>query len=134
MSTYLEILALQRPFPIGVDENQRVMFSVNFEAIAAANVNQWEEEIADVLTDASLATLGTDTFIGPLAVWPTGAGPYTNILDTGGSSPDETHNGDTYENLSAQIVVKATSYTTARTRALAIWRALDGVRNQTVTV
>lgn len=133
MSRYLEILAVQRPFPFNVDENSRVMFSVNFRALAAAPVQQWEEEVIKVLSDASLATLGTDTFVGPIAVVPSGAGPYLNINDTGGAEPSETHNGDVYERLSVQVVVRATSYTAARTRALAVWRALDGVRNTTIT-
>ena len=133
MSYYLEILAVQRPFPIGIDEeNDNVMFSVNFEATARATVDQWEEELVKVLSGASLATLGTDTFIGPQATVPTGTGPYLLINDTGGSGPLESHSGDTYEQLSAQIIIRASTYTAARTRALAVWRALHGVRNTTV--
>jgi hypothetical protein len=132
MSRYLELLAIQRPFPIGADENQRVMFSVNFQATAAAPVEQWEEEIVKVLNDAGLATLGTDTFVGPEAVLPTGAGPYLTILDSGGLAPVDTHDGQEYERLSVQIIIRADKYRNARTRALAVWRALDGVRNTTV--
>lgn len=134
MSRYLSIEAVQRPFAIGLDDLQRVMFSVNFQALAAAPVNQWEEEIIKILTTAGLATSGTDTFIGPAVALPTGNGPYITILDSGGTAPMQAHGstGALYERLSAQVVVRAKNYTSARTRALAVWRALHGVRNQTV--
>lgn len=134
MSRYLSIEAVQRPFAIGLDDLQRVMFSVNFQAIAAAPVNQWEEEIIKILNTAGLATSGTDTFIGPAVALPTGNGPYITVLDSGGTAPIQAHGatGSLYERLSAQVVVRAKSYTVARTRALAVWRALHGVRNLTV--
>jgi len=133
MSTrYLEILALQRPFPFNTDANNRIMFSVNFEALAAAPSDDWEQELVKLLTTAGLATFGTDTFIGPGSDPPSGAGPYITIIDTGGRAPDETHNGSIYERLSAQIVIRAVDYQVARTRALAVWRELHGQRNVTV--
>jgi hypothetical protein len=133
MSKYLSITANQRPSPIGSDENNRVVFSANFSAMAQAPVEKWEEEIIKVLNTAGLATLGTDTFVGPTATIPTGAGPYLSINDSGGTAPIETHDGITYERLSVQVLIRATNYFTARTRALAVWRALKAVRNQTVT-
>jgi hypothetical protein len=133
MTKYLEILAVQRPFSVGVDEQDRTMFSANYEALAKAPVNQWEEEIVKILSTAGLATLGTDTFVGQAAAVPTGNGPFLLVLDSGGTTPLETHGSSVYERLSAQLVVRAKSYAVARTRALACWRALHGVRNQTVT-
>lgn len=133
MSTrYLEILAAQRPFPAYVDENGRVAFSINFECEAAAPVGDFEREIVKLLSNAGLATLGTDTFIGPDAVFPDGDGPFISLTDTGGSSPIETHDEQKYERLSIQVVVRAEDYEAARGRALAIWRELDGKRNVTV--
>ncbi len=133
MSRYLEILAVQRPFPFGVDSNNRVMFSVNFEAEAASPVNAWEEEIVSLLQAAGQATLGQDTFIGPNMDLGAGDGPFINVIDTGGGAPKQTHNNDTYERLTVQIVIRAKNFLTARTRALAVWRTLHGVRNTTVT-
>jgi hypothetical protein len=129
---YLEILARQRPFPFDVDDNDRVLFSCNYDALAAAPVTAFEDEIMKLISNAGLGTFGVDSFIGPDAVVPTGDGPYINIIDTGGLDPMETHNGSTYERLSVQIVVRATNFTAARTRALAVWRTLDGVRDTTV--
>jgi hypothetical protein len=132
MSRYLEIIAVSRPAPIGVDTNTRTMFSCNLMALAAQPVAKWEEELARVLFDAGLIALGTDGFIGPDATLPKTNGPLVSIIDTGGSATLESHDSK-YERLSAQIVVRALSYRDARTRALAIWRALDGVRNVTIT-
>jgi len=135
MSRYLEILSNQTPFPFNIDDNRRVMYSVNFRMLVAAIVTAFEEEIAArIIAQTAATAIGTDIFIGPLAVIPTGDGPYTEIIDTGGESPEYIHNTDdaSYERLSMQIVVRAKSYTVARTRAQAVWRALDGVRNTTL--
>lgn len=133
MTRYIEILSRQRPFPFNVDENGRTMFSANYDAQAAGPVADWEGEVAKLITAAGLGTAGVDLFIGPKAAIPVGNGPYITILDTGGRSPDETQNGSKYERMSVQIVVRAQGYTQARTRALAIWRLLDGKRGVTVT-
>ena len=133
MSRYLQILSTQRPFPFDVDDNQRNLFIFNIEAKAASNVDKWEEELAQVLIGDLVATaLGNDIFAGLNAPIPDGDGPYIQLIDTGGSSPDETHNGDVYENLSCQIVIRSKSYALGRTKALAVWRSLHGVRNTTV--
>lgn len=134
MSRYLSITSAAPPADAGLDDLKRMQFAVNFEAIADAPVNQWEEELIKVLSTAGLATSGTDAFIGPAVELPVGNGPYITVRNSGGSAPIQAHgpNGSRYERLSAQIVVRAKSYTVARTRALAVWRALHGVRNQTV--
>lgn len=132
-SRYLQILSIGRPFPFNLDETGRQMFSCNYEATAAAPVGALEEEIVGYLASGSLASLGVDTFIGQAAIIPSGAGPWIQIIDTGGYSPMETHNGDKYERLGFQIVVRGADWEAARERALAIWRALDGQRNITLT-
>lgn len=132
MPTYIEILSVQRPFPFSVDEHNRTMFSCNYDCLAVGPVTSFEENIVSILSSAGHATLGTDTFIGPLSIIPAGAGPFTSIIDTGGQSPDEIHNGQRHERLSCQIIIRASSYTAARTRAQAIWRVLDGLRNVTI--
>lgn len=132
MSFYLEVLSVQRPFSIGSDDAGRALYSFNFIATARQPIAKFEEEIGRLIFDANEGTFGTDMFIGPNVSLPTGAGPYTTIIDTGGTSPLETHDGSKYERMSCQIVVRATNRQAARTRALAIWRALDGRRNLTV--
>ena len=133
MTRYLEILSTNRPIDIGRDENDRQMFSINFEATAAAPVGDWEREVHEILVTAGLAS-ASDTRIGRDTTAPTGSGPYLHIVDTGGISPDETHNDNEYERLSCQIVVRASSYDVADARAQAIWRELHGTRGDTVTI
>lgn len=132
MSRYLSILSVSSPIDIGIDENNRVMFSLNFEVTVSGPSVDLEQEIVQILENAGLATSGTDTFIGSAAVLPTGNGPYLNIRNTGGTSPLTTHNGDIYERQSVHIVVRASTYTAARTRTNAVWRELDGTYNTTV--
>lgn len=138
MSFYIQILAVQRPFDLGIDsKDNRTLVSCNFECIARAPVNTFEEDIAKILSDAGLATLSgsnMDTFLGRSASIPvSGSGPFNHIFATGGGYPYETHNSDIAERLTVQTLIRATLYEAARTRALAIWRALNGKRNITVT-
>lgn len=136
---YLEILATQQPFDIGPDNNNRHQFSCNYYFTAAAPVVDFEEEVAKLLVTAGLGTLyvgSTNTgniLIGRGAKIPDGAGPFTLIIKTSGMAPLETHDAQKYERLTCQIVVRATSYASAKSRAMAIWRALDGQRNVSVT-
>ncbi len=135
MTQYIEIAAVQSPFDIGSDDNKRMMFSCNYDAMAVAPVTDWERELAKILSDASLGILGTDIFIGTESILPkTGDGPFITIIDTGGSEPESIHNqaAMTYEHLSAQIVVRAKNYDPAKDRALAVWRELDGTYGSTV--
>lgn len=134
---YLEILAVQHPFSIGVDGNGRTQFSCNFEATAAAPIADLKNEVLRLITDAGLGTRWTgttgDLFVGRHTILPKGDGPYVVVVPTAGFAPLETHNGDRYERPGVQIIVTAQVYSDAETRALAIYRALDGVRNTEVT-
>lgn len=133
---YLEILSVQSPFDITPDSQGRSVWSVNFECTAKGPSNQFEREIATLLVEAGLGTRGIDIFLGRLSTLPDPNPdndiPITQIINTGGSGPDETQNGDVYEHLTCQIVVRAIDYDIARTHIYAIWRELDGTRNVTV--
>jgi hypothetical protein len=136
VSFFLEILPRQGPggAVIGEDESERVMRSMNFDALVEAPVASLEEKIAArIIAQGAATALATDIFIGPKAVLPS-AGPYIQILDTGGLPPVYVHDvaGASQDRVSFQIVVTASSYANARTRALAVYRALDGVRNTTL--
>lgn len=134
MSRYLEILSVQSPFVIGTDTNDRTLYSVNFNMTVAAPTVKFEEEIGRLLFDNSLGgVFNTDTFIGSPSTLPSTPGPLINLIDTGGTSPLETHDGSKYERRSMQIVIRATNRAAARTRAMAIWRLLDGQRDITIT-
>lgn len=133
MSRYLSLNTVQEPADIGVDGNNRSMFSFHVDATVAYPVDKLEEEVARLLYDAGLGAVGTNVFIGSAAVIPTGPGPYINIIRQSGYAPDQTHNDDKYQRPSCQIVTRALGYLVARTRAVAAWQALDGKHNTTVT-
>lgn len=136
MTAYIEVLAMDRPADIGTDDNDRVIFSLNFQIQSQGTITNLEREIAKLITNAGLGTgLGTDIFIGTLAKLPvlTSSTPVINITATGGLGRDQTHNYDAYERPSCQITVRSKDYAAAQDRALAIWRALDGQRNFSVT-
>jgi hypothetical protein len=129
----LSIQARQQPFPIGLDADNRNMFSCNFDGLAAAPAN-WTGAIRKLLEDAGLGVFGTDLFIGPGARLPVAPapGPFITIIDTGGSTTIITHDNKKYPNLSVQLIVTATSYPAGEARARAACDVLDGVRNTTV--
>lgn len=136
-TTYVEILARQRPFHFGEDDQGRVMFSSNFDGMAKAPIDNTALEIAKVLIDASLGTLFSGTsgniFTSPHAVIPAGAGPFMLINETGGLTPLPFHDGGEIERVSFQITVRGANSLTTKARALAIWRAVHGIRSQTLT-
>jgi len=134
MTTYLELIADDRPADIGADDNDRAVFAINFRCTSRGTIANFEREVAKLITDAGLGTgLGIDIFIGSLAKLPSLTAPVISIISTGGLGRDHTHNADTYERPSCQVTVRSKDYAVAQDRALAIWRALDGQRNFSVT-
>ena len=93
------------------------------------------DDLEVLIEGAGLGTLGTDLFFGSNADIPTGSGPYTQIIITGGTTGIRIHNkvdGDDISRPGFQVVVKANSYRTAETRALALYRLIAAVRNATI--
>ena len=83
----------------------------------------------------SVGVFGSNIFLGSGAVIPTGDGPYLSLTETGGNAPTRIQNvpGAHTQRPTAQILVRAKSYLTARTMAKAAYAALDGVFNTTLT-
>lgn len=131
MSRYLEVTADDRPADMGQDDNNRSVFVMNFRFVSVGDVTSFDYEVAKLIVDAGQATgVGTDIFIGSKAkVPPTSSVPLITIIATGGMGRDQTHNGTNYERPSCQVTVRSATPANARDRALAIWRALDGMRN-----
>ncbi len=97
---------------------------------------EFEDDVVTLAATAGLGTFGTDIFVSPSAKIPVGAGPYTQVIDTGGATPERTHNSvvvPAYIRPSAQIVVTALSHAVAKAQARALYLALVGVRNQSVS-
>lgn len=133
-SYFQEILAVQNPFPIGRDAQNRHMIACNYE-IAVQGSLKLEREIATLLHRENLGVYSpTSTptktiFAGANESLPTGSGPYILITNRGGSSPSESHDGEKTRNMTIQITVYAQNPDEGDDRAEAIWSALDGRRN-----
>lgn len=121
-----ELVSIQSPFVYGEDANGRGLFSVNF--VGRADTSAYlEKAVAAIIAGAGLGVLGTDLFVGPLAVIPDGDGPYTTVIATAGYDAEETHNYTKYESISFQIAVRALDYLAGKARIHAIWALLDGI-------
>lgn len=83
-------------------------------------------EIAARLVDQGIGVLGQTLFVGAKASIPLGIGPYTSILETGGSAPERTHNNTARQRPTAQITVRAKDAYAARIKAKAVYDALGG--------
>ena len=128
---YIEILAIQEPFPFNIDSSDRVMFSCNFSVLCTPT-NKPDSDFVTILSNAGLITPNVDTFIGPKKEIPEGDGPFITVVNTGGSSSLFTHDGEKTQRPSVQIVTRATDYEAARDKAMLIYNYLDGIHELTV--
>lgn len=89
------------------------------------------DELANRLVAQGVGVHGSNIFLGSGAVIPTGDGPYLSLTETGGSAPTRVHNypGAHTQRPTAQVLVRAKSYSTALTMARAAYVALDGIFN-----
>jgi len=132
MAYYLELLAIQRPFAIGHDDDGRALFSFNLRAVGFEANSTWEDDIATLISGAGLGTLWSDMFIGSSADIPSGSAnttPYVEIIGTGGMATKFTAEDNQLTNLSVQIMVRAVGYQNAQTKANQIFELLNGKRN-----
>lgn len=132
-TTYIECLAIQSPFTASLDENERIMWSVNFRVLAATPITHLENEFVKFIEDNSLGTRGTDLFYGQQVDIPSGSGPYILLVNYGGLATSITHDNYRGERSSFQVLVYCGDYTTGRDRIYAIWRLLDGKRDFTLS-
>jgi hypothetical protein len=93
------------------------------------------DEIAARLVAQGVGVIGSSIFLGSKASIPTGDGPYISLTETGGSAPTRIQNKATANTTrpTAQILVRAKSYLTARTKAKEAYLALDGVFNTVIS-
>lgn len=125
MSYYLSLTAIQPPFDIGLDKQNRPMFAFNVSGFVSTALSDCTRDIAALIVAANLGTLGTDLFTGVLADVPSGDGPITFIRNTGGSGQRLTQGSAVYENVSCQIAVRAALESDSYNRAAAIYRAIS---------
>lgn len=87
------------------------------------------------LVDGGIGVINVDLLLGSNAKVPAGAGPYTTLIDTGGTSPIRTQDdGDNpaYRRPSLQARTRATDYMVAWNKLTAISKRLTGARNVTI--
>ena len=84
------------------------------------------DELANRLVTEGVCVLGVDLFLSSKSNIPTGAGPYTSILESGGTTSRRTHNNTATQRPAAQITVRASNYQTARAQAVRVYDALGG--------
>jgi hypothetical protein len=96
------------------------------------------DDMASVLVTAGVGTLGVDLFLSSKAVIPSGTGPYITLTETGGMGVGGFRGeGGRVQNKArsstvrpgAQVLVRASSYNTARSKSNAALDALDGLWN-----
>lgn len=132
---YREIFPVQEPFDLGLDETGRPRVAFNIRAIKKPS-STFAEEIVSILVTAGVGVSGTNIFVSSKVSVPAGAGPYLSIIETGGTAPLRKHNSvntPDFQRPSAQIVARASSYSSARSKAYAAYNALVGIRNTSVT-
>lgn len=133
MSFYLSINAVQNPFPLGADDDNRALFYCNYNAVGESPIETFELDLAQILNNVHLGTLYVDILIGSVISPPIGQGPFINIIGTGGMSSQATHrNGSKLQYLSAQIIVRGSDYDITQAKAFSIWGALDNRYNITL--
>lgn len=139
---YLQILASTCPLDISPDPQGRATFSINYSCVALGPSINLEKEMAQLLVDEGLGVRGSTIFIGRLVTLPDVDPraesdtsydiPLVQIINTGGSGTQNSHDGITNELLSFQVLVRAVDYNIARSRAFSVWRTLDNKHNITV--
>ncbi len=130
MAWYRDIDVGQEPFDAGLDGNGRLMFKFNILAVKRPSTT-FIQEIVTRLATQGVGTFGTSLFASTQARVPDGDGPYLQVIETGGTAPDRTHNAAPapgYQHPGAQITARAKTHAAARGMALAAYAALQ-IRN-----
>lgn len=141
---YQQIDAMQTPFDLGLDANNRARVGFNIMARKDPSTT-FEEELVKILEDANIGTFGTTIFVGGGASIPGGPvgtapradlPPSLHITPTGGPAPERVHNqvAPSYHMPTAQLVARALDYASARNLAWSAFNALVAIRNVTVTL
>ena len=124
---YVYIEPLQEPFPLGLDDEKRVMFDFNVYIVKRPSATLLEELI-ERLDSQGL----TGALAAPKATIPKGDGPIVSLRETGGTSPIRTHNDGSspaYQRPTVQVITRATDYGVSKARAYQVYNALISVQN-----
>jgi hypothetical protein len=84
------------------------------------------DEIANRIVTQGAGVLGTNLFLSTKSTIPSGDGPYTSLVEYGGTTSRRTQNHTATQRPSAQIVVRAKTYQSARSQCVLVHNALGG--------
>lgn len=131
MVYFRNILPLQEPFDVGLDETARAQCSFNILAVKRSS-GTFVQELVAILVAAGVGVEGVNIFATAKATIPAGPGPFLSIRPTGGTAPEGTHNDGpgAYRRPGAHILVRASTWAAAETMARAAYDALIQVMNQ----
>lgn len=135
MTWYRDVDPVSEPIDMGMVEQGRSERIFNLNIVKAPSTTLLEE-LVQVLETASVGTYEKDIFVGTKVELPEGDGPFLNIIDDGGTSPERTHNEvwpPAFVRPSVKVVVRGKSYKAVRTMAYAAYNALSAIRNTDVT-
>lgn len=140
MSYYLQLRAVQSPFPIGADKNNRELISCNYDTERYGADTLLESDIASLISGALLVS-GSKIYLGmkPVLPLPTAAasagtepdGPFVRIIASGGYQSDINRSAVRAEKPSCQVIVASLNAQLASQKAQEIYRLLDGKRHIT---
>lgn len=141
---YQQIDAMQTPFDLGLDANNRARVGFNIMARKDPSPT-FEDELVKILETANVGRFGTTIFVGGGASIPGGAvgsAPAAqlpaslHITPTGGPAPERVHNqaAPAYHRPTAQLVARASDFAAARSLAWRAYDAMVAVRNTTITL
>ncbi len=131
---YREINVVDEPRDIGVDSEDRLRMSFNITTVKRPS-DVFLEEIIGILVAAGVGTHGGasgDIFGTSKSNIPEGDGPFLALIETGGITPERTHNDispPAYQRPGMQLVARAKNTGAARAMARSAYDAVVGIRN-----
>jgi len=130
MTWYIEILATQEPFDLGLDGNGKAMAAFNITTQKSPS-DTFVDEIAKRLEDQGVGSINVDIFATSQGDIPADEGTYLSIAVTQGFFSLDIHNEQAPSNPrpAAQIIARAVDYEVAEAKAFLAYHALAGVRN-----
>lgn len=138
MPYFLQILAIQTPFDIGTDKNDRTQFSCNYDVLVYNSnsdslLSSFADLLSGVVSSSNLALGIRPVFPLPTAGAAAGSevdGPFVRIIPTAGYSTIQGRTGERGERPSFQVIVASIDSEVADSKAWEIYRLLDGMRQQ----
>lgn len=138
MPYFLQIFAIQAPFDIGLDKNDRTQISCNYDVLVYNSdsdslLSSFADLLSDLVSSSDIALGIRPIFPLPTAGAAAGTeadGPFVRVISTAGYQTIEGRTGERGERPSFQVIVASIDSEVADSKAWEIYRLLDGMRQQ----